>query len=175
MHQQNASRITHMEQRMNAWNVSSQCSRWSLCHKLLEPDRMSSLKFSVPSVIFCAVVGSAIAQDMTTATNTTNTTNTKCVQSTYKFYSPNHTSPTFVYIRKSLAPGVSSCVVGTMINAICNNASMGPLVATAGFPSASPSCSWSCALGCTIVTDGSSDGLPVELMGFSVENIKETQ
>ena len=130
-------------------------------------------KATALSLLFCFLItafsAGALASFMTTIPNTTNT----CINSTYKFYSPDQMNPTLILIdRRVTFNPTALCSTASMGTNGCNRDPGSPmlLVASAsGLQIANaPFCSWNCGVcGTSIRTDGSS-GLPVELMEFSV-------
>jgi hypothetical protein len=101
---------------------------------------------------------------------------TPCVMSIYKMWNPNRTTPFFVQIKKILE-ATCICVPGPGRSAACLPAFGTARTLTAGIfgflDPVSPSCSWSC-VGCygdhwMNITIDANDGLPVELMDFSIE------
>lgn len=102
-----------------------------------------------------------------------NTTNA-CIQSTYKFITPSTAAPSTIGILKYLTVN-RVCTAVVAMNAGCNpgvaasTATVGA-TATAAQIGMAPTCQWACA-GCTnITTSAATDGLPVELMDFSIED-----
>ena len=127
---------------------------------------------SVVALVFLVgFAGGALGQFTTTIPNTTNA----CINSTFKSYTPNVTSPIAILIdRRVTFDPLVGCLTAVANNASCSRdgGSMLLVAAVSGTQiTNSPSCSWDCgAAGCgTIVTDGNS-GLPVELMGFGFED-----
>lgn len=126
------------------------------------------------SLVVCAcavaLAGGALAQDTSVIPNMTNA----CIDSTYKLFSPNMAAPTFVLIDRRLTVNpLTACTTAGSNSAACQRDSNGPgflLIASASGAQLmnNPSCSWNCGACGTIITD-SGDGLPVELMEFSVE------
>ena len=80
---------------------------------------------------------------------------------------------TKTYVLKYLN-GTYNCSLTNMMNVDDCNASPSAntmtLSAVAFNAATNPSCAWNCTGGCGTVTIGISDGLPVELMEFSVED-----
>lgn len=94
---------------------------------------------------------------------------TPCIQSIHKSYVPNITAPTSIIIRKGLSMTTVSCsVVQTLGNANC----VAPFRNLQAFvhtrPFASAGCEFSCDMSCGTITINIADGLPVELLDFSV-------
>lgn len=100
-----------------------------------------------------------------------------CVGMTHKIFSPSQANPTvYVKIYKVLT-AVQTCSTVMMNSAFCNPgvpAPTGTLAAQAFGAQITmmPSCAWNCtgACGATVSTTGPGDGLPVELMEFSIED-----
>ncbi len=122
-----------------------------------------------------ALAGGALAGGETSLmANTTNA----CISFTYKLWSPNMAAPTFIIIdRRVTFNPVAVCTTAAMNNASCNRDPGTPMLLVASASSTqisnAPSCSWNCG-GCgTIVTDGPTVGLPVELMDFGFEHEDE--
>ena len=120
-----------------------------------------------------ALAGGAPAQtgEMATYANTTNA----CIDSTYKFWTPDMANPTLIIIdRRVTFNPMTLCTTAGMNSAFCNRDPGTPMLLVASafstqFPN-SPFCSWNCGACGTIVTDGPNQGLPVELMGFGFED-----
>jgi len=117
-------------------------------------------------VVCCLLTGVAIAQDTVVIPNTTNT----CINSTYKLYIPNQTAPTFIGIVKYLTNVTASCMLTASNSAFCNANLSSAVASVTGMQiTQSPSCQWTCG-GCGTISTGPSDGLPVELMAFDIED-----
>ncbi len=143
--------------------------------------KLKSLSWPVLMLVAACWLGSPVAvssQDSTTYTAGPFTN--ACIMSIYKYWKPNRTNPSqTVYIAKRLdmARACSTLVPG--MNAFCNPGSLAPhptntmVLAGSAFNSditMNPTCSWTCT-GCgAIPISAASDGLPVELMDFSVED-----
>lgn len=110
----------------------------------------------------------AHAQDTTLITNTTNT----CINSTFKSWSPNMTSPVGgILIDKFLTVNpMTNCTIASSNNADCGlEASYVSAFAEFSQHTQSPSCAFNCGCG-TITINDVDDGLPVELMEFGVHS-----
>ena len=126
-------------------------------------------------IVYIGMIGyarEAMAQDTTTIVNTTNA----CINSTFKSYSPYKTNPTAILIdRRITFNPVTGCVTAGSNNANCNRDGGSMLLGAAASGmeiTMNPSCSWDCAgAGCGTITTGTADGLPVELMEFSVGQV----
>ncbi len=126
------------------------------------------------------LAGVAVAQGYTIV-NTTNA----CINSTYKLFSPNMISPTFILIdRRVTFNQVTFCTTATSNSALCNRDMGVPMflgtsaASTTNIPmlmqlTMMPSCSWNCGVCGTIITNGANSGLPVELMDFSINDPEE--
>ena len=120
------------------------------------------------------LAGVAVAQDMSTIMNVTNT----CIKSTYKFWTPNMAAPTLIIIdRRVTFNPVTVCGTATMsMSASCMEdpgvtmflgaSAFGPQITM------NPYCNWNCGACGTIVINAS-NGLPVELLDFSVNDAEE--
>ena len=118
------------------------------------------------------------SQETVTIMEPTTSIPTVCINTIVRYFDPNMTSPTAqVAITKYLdasrictwqmSNNADLCNPGMLVGATNTDR----LIASAFGANISmmPSCQWNCA-GCgAITTDGSTDGLPVELMEFSVE------
>ena len=99
-----------------------------------------------------------------------------CLNSIKKGFFPNFMNPTAtVYIFKYLAASQSCDLAAPANSAFCNPASLQSVsrVDASAFGAQianSPSCSWTCPGACGMIATGPGDGLPVELMEFSVED-----
>lgn len=133
-------------------------------------ERKTTLLTLVVLTVVLAPARTARAQDMSTVANTTNA----CINSTYRSFSPNATSPTFILIdRRVTFDPVANCVTAGMMSAFCSRDGGTPMLLIAQASSAqfanSPYCRWNCGACGIIETDGSI-GLPVELMDFGVDD-----
>ena len=116
------------------------------------------------------LAGVAVAQDMSTIANTTNT----CINSTYKFFSPSMAAPTVIIIdRRVTFNPMTLCTTFMSNNAICvRDPAPIRLQASATGAATNPYRIWNCG-GCGQIVTNSSDGLPVELLNFSVDDAEE--
>lgn len=118
---------------------------------------MKKLKLRLPStpmmILICLLISPTVAWSQCNVTNTGMTT-----------------FPTLIIVSKTLATA-DQCTLTMMNASFCfpsyTPATTAQLVASALTATTNPSCGWVC--GCGSVTIDGSDGLPVELMGFSVE------
>ena len=130
------------------------------------------VRLLLPVLALMAVSSVAIlAQDTTLIPNNTNA----CISFTYKFYTPNMTNPTLIIIdRRVTFNPVTGCMT-MAYNAFCGDDPGTPMLLSAQAIGTqitmSPACVWDCAVaGCGTITTDSSDGLPVELMDFEIED-----
>ena len=97
-----------------------------------------------------------------------------CIANTLKIFSPNMTSPTVAVVVAKFLTGLRVCNTVAMNNAFCNPGSAAPTFTLAASAMGTqitmmPSCQWACTGCANVTTTSSGDGLPVELMGFGIE------
>lgn len=130
-----------------------------------------SRRFTLALVLFCVLCSPARAQS-----TVTNPATTACVSSIMKYYFPNMAGPTAITIVKNLTGGAPACSVAGSASATCNAAGMTAVTgsATGAQITGSPTCSFNCGA-CGTITIDTADGLPVELMEFSVTQVEKAK
>ncbi len=136
--------------------------------------KLESLVSLLLAILVVGWLGSPVALEAQTSYTQMNTTNA-CIGTTFKLFNPNMTSPTVQVIVAKILTATRLCNTVTMSNAFCNPGSVAANTMTL-YASAMgtqitmmPSCQWACG-GCSnIITNSTVDSLPVELMGFDIE------
>ncbi len=138
---------------------------------------------SRPFLLILAACGLGNPQAVSAQETNTYTTGipTPCVNTIVRYFNPNMAAPAQVAITKYLDT-TRTCTWQMSNNAdLCNPGSLAGATSTSRLIASAfganitlmPSCQWNCA-GCgTINTNGATDGLPVELMDFYIEESGE--